>query len=613
MKKRMYKIMALAMTAAMVVPMAAQTTVFAADDKEITYWNIAVESPDKDIVTAAVDKFNKETKSGYTVNQVAIQNDTYKEKLVIAMSSGECPDMYSSWSGGPMYEYIDSGFAQPIDDLLDQSDVKDKLLDAAIEQGSYNGHVYAIPYLNVSLAGIFYNKDMFKQYGLEEPKTLADLENICATLKENGITPFALANASKWTGSMYFMSLAARYGGLEPFQNAVAGTGKFTDDCFIKAGEKIQEWVNNGYFPDGVNSLSEDDGQAKQLMYQETAGMLLCGSWYTGTFQTDSEEFYQKIGWFPFPAIDDSDADPTIQIGTVGDQFISFNCEGDKLAAAFECATDHLSDEVADITYSNNKIVPVKDAGDHIKDPVVKEIFDAAQEASSIQLWYDQYLPTSVATAHLDGLQEVFGLTKTPQEAQEEMQTAMVAINSSPVKWCAEFLKDSKVHVGAAISFPLGQTTLEVKVAETKKAIEDGADEIDYVINIGELKSGNWDYIEEEMKQIVDICNENNKISKVIFENCYLEKEEIVKLAEIAKKVKPTFVKTSTGFGTSGATVEDVKLMKEHVGDDVQVKAAGGIRDWATCAAMIDAGATRIGTSSGKKILEGYDETHVSA
>lgn len=145
MKKRMCKIMALAMTAAMVVPMAAQTTAFAADDKEITYWNIAVESPDKDIVTAAVDKFNKETKSGYTVNQVAIQNDTYKEKLVIAMSSGECPDMYSSWSGGPMYEYIDSGFAQPIDDLLDQSDIKDKLLDAAIEQGSYNGHVYADP------------------------------------------------------------------------------------------------------------------------------------------------------------------------------------------------------------------------------------------------------------------------------------------------------------------------------------------------------------------------------------------------------------------------------------------------------------------------------------
>ena len=425
MKKRMYKIMALAMTAAMVVPMAAQTTAFAADDKEITYWNIAVESPDKDIVTAAVDKFNKETESGYTVNQVSIQNDTYKEKLVIAMSSGECPDMYSSWSGGPMYEYIDSGFAQPIDDLLDQSDIKDKLLDAAIEQGSYNGHVYAIPYLNVSLAGIFYNKEMFEQYGLEEPKTLADLENICATLKENGITPFALANGSKWTGSMYFMSLAARYGGLEPFQKAVAGEGSFTDECFIKAGEKIVEWVNNGYFPEGVNSLSEDDGQAKQLMYQEAAGMLLCGSWYTGTFAADSAEFYEKIGWFPFPAIEGSDADPLIQIGTVGDQFLCINAEGDKLTAAFELVADHLSDEVTAKTFSVNKVAPINTAAENITDPVTLEIFEAAQAAPEIQLWYDQYLAPSIASAHLDGLQEVFGLTKTPQEAQEYMQAAM--------------------------------------------------------------------------------------------------------------------------------------------------------------------------------------------
>lgn len=197
-------------------------------------------------------------------------------------------------------------------------------------------------------------------------------------------------------------------------------------------------------------------------------------------------------------------------------------------------------------------------------------------------------------------------------EEADEMKTAMVAINSSPVKWCAEFLKDSPVRVGAAISFPLGQTPLEVKVSETKKAIEDGADEIDYVINIGELKCGNLQYIEEEMTQIVSICREKNIISKVIFENCYLTKDEISAVANIAKKVKPDFIKTSTGFGTSGATVEDVKLMKETVGDEVAVKAAGGIRDWETCAAMIDAGATRIGTSSSKIILEGYDEAHVS-
>ena len=188
---------------------------------------------------------------------------------------------------------------------------------------------------------------------------------------------------------------------------------------------------------------------------------------------------------------------------------------------------------------------------------------------------------------------------------------AMVAINSSPVKLCKALLKDTDVHVGAAISFPLGQTTIETKVFETKKAIEDGADEIDYVINIGELKMGNYDYIKKEMEAIVAVCRENNVLSKVIFENCYLEKEEIVRVAQIAKEVKPDFIKTSTGFGTSGATVEDVRLMKENVGDDVKVKAAGGIRDWETCKKMIEAGAERIGTSSSIKICEEFEKGEV--
>lgn len=185
---------------------------------------------------------------------------------------------------------------------------------------------------------------------------------------------------------------------------------------------------------------------------------------------------------------------------------------------------------------------------------------------------------------------------------------AMVAINSEPVKLCKELLKGTNIHVGAAISFPLGQTTLDIKLAETKQAIDDGADEIDYVINIGKAKMHDWNYIEQEMRSIVELCHENQVICKVIFENCYLTKEEIVKMAEIAKEVKPDYIKTSTGFGTSGATVEDVRLMKETVGNEVKVKAAGGIRDWKTCQAMIKAGASRIGTSSSLKILEEFQQ-----
>ncbi|MDM8195083.1 deoxyribose-phosphate aldolase [Massilimicrobiota timonensis] len=190
----------------------------------------------------------------------------------------------------------------------------------------------------------------------------------------------------------------------------------------------------------------------------------------------------------------------------------------------------------------------------------------------------------------------------------KDIGAAMVAINSEPVKLCKELLKGTSIHVGAAISFPLGQTTLNIKLAETKQAIDDGADEIDYVINIGKAKMHDWDYIEKEMQSIVQLCHQNHRICKVIFENCYLTKDEIKHIAFIAKQVKPDYIKTSTGFGTSGATVEDVRLMKETVGDEVKVKAAGGIRDWKTCRAMIEAGASRIGTSSSLKILEEFEE-----
>ena len=182
----------------------------------------------------------------------------------------------------------------------------------------------------------------------------------------------------------------------------------------------------------------------------------------------------------------------------------------------------------------------------------------------------------------------------------------MVAINSVPVAFCHEQLKGTPVHVGAAISFPLGQTTLDVKLFETDKAICDGADEIDYVTNLTNVKEGNWNAVENEMTRITQMCREAGVISKVIFENCYLTKEEIRRLAQIAREVGPDFIKTSTGFGTSGAKAEDVRLMKQTVGDRVRVKAAGGIRSWESCREMLEAGAERIGTSSSIRILNEF-------
>lgn len=196
---------------------------------------------------------------------------------------------------------------------------------------------------------------------------------------------------------------------------------------------------------------------------------------------------------------------------------------------------------------------------------------------------------------------------KLCQEAADN-HFKMVAINSSAVKTCKKYLEGTSVSVGAAISFPLGQTTIETKVFETENAIQNGADEIDYVVNIVELKNRNYSYIDDEMKQIVEVCKKNHVTIKVIFENCYLSREEKVFLCHTALKARPDFIKTSTGFGTGGATVADVMLMKSIVGDHIKVKAAGGIRDLETALKMVEAGAERIGTSSGVKIMQEYCE-----
>lgn len=180
---------------------------------------------------------------------------------------------------------------------------------------------------------------------------------------------------------------------------------------------------------------------------------------------------------------------------------------------------------------------------------------------------------------------------------------AMVAVNSYQTAYCHELLKDTGIHVGAAIGFPLGQQTADVKLYEAADAISHGADEIDYVINITEVKEGNYAYIEDEMTRMVDLCRQNKVICKVIFETCYLSRNEIIRLCQIAKEIRPDYIKTSTGFGTAGATVENVRLMKETVGSEVKVKAAGGIRTLKQALEMINAGAERIGTSRGTDIM----------
>lgn len=183
---------------------------------------------------------------------------------------------------------------------------------------------------------------------------------------------------------------------------------------------------------------------------------------------------------------------------------------------------------------------------------------------------------------------------------------AMVAINPAEVTTCAALLADCPVRVGAAIGFPLGQTTTECKAFETRDAIAKGATEIDTVINIRALQKGQIDVVKQEIEDMVAICRPAGVICKVILETCYLSDAEKETVCRIAREAGVDFVKTSTGFGTAGATVHDVALMRRVVGPSIGVKAAGGIRDLDTALALIEAGATRLGTSSGIELVEAY-------
>lgn len=178
-----------------------------------------------------------------------------------------------------------------------------------------------------------------------------------------------------------------------------------------------------------------------------------------------------------------------------------------------------------------------------------------------------------------------------------------VCINPFYVPYAAELLKGSDVSVCTVIGFPLGANSTETKVFETKKAIADGASEIDMVINVGAIKNKEWDLVKKDIEAVVLAAGP--KIVKVIFETCLLSNEEKIKASELASQAGAHFVKTSTGFSTGGATLEDVALMKAHILPQMEVKASGGVRDLEAAKAFIAAGATRLGTSSGIAILTG--------
>lgn len=198
----------------------------------------------------------------------------------------------------------------------------------------------------------------------------------------------------------------------------------------------------------------------------------------------------------------------------------------------------------------------------------------------------------------------------TDEELEEGCRTAAdydvatVCIKPYYLKRCAELLSGSTVKPTTTIGFPHGGHTTVVKVAEAEQAIRDGAGELDMVVNIGKVLSGDWDYVSEDIEAVLKVAHDRGLLLKVIFENCYLQDEHKIKLCEICGELRADFVKTSTGYGTGGATIEDLELMREHSPSHVQVKAAGGVRTLDKLLEVRALGVTRVGASRTVDMLD---------
>lgn len=385
------------------------------ENVELTLWHIESSEQAIKVLEDAAARF-EEKNPGVTVKLVKQENDPYKSKLVVAMGGANPPDVFHSWGGGWLKNFVDAGQVRDI-----TGDVEgDSYLEAALSASTYDDKIYGVP-LSMDVVPVWYNKEIFEKHNLEKPETYDELVEIVKTLKENDIVPFSLANQSKWPGSFYVMYLAERIGGPELFNEAFQRTGRtFDDAAYVEAGQKLKELVDLGAFPDGVNGMNYDTGQSRQMLYTGKSGMEVMGSWLIGSVRDELPEFEEKLGYFLFPSVEGGQGKNTHVVGGVSPVFsVSEQSQHADLAA--ELVKEMTSKETAEqMANTEGSISAVKDV--NYEDEFVKEMSGLLEQAEFMQTYYDQTLPPELAEVHLDTTQGIFGGTTTPEDAMKAVE-----------------------------------------------------------------------------------------------------------------------------------------------------------------------------------------------
>ncbi len=382
--------------------------------KVLEFWHIDPGEKEK-IYEEAVARF-EEKHPDVDVKVLRIPNDAFKQKLSVAMSGNEAPDVFSNWGGGWLKNFVDQGKVLELTESTDKAHFN----ELALANTTFDDKVYGLP-LGLSIDVVFYNKEIFEKYGLTPPKTYDEWLSVIDTLKENNIIPIALANQTKWPGAYLFMNFASRIAGPELFDSAFNRKGRgFDDPAYVQAGEYLQEMVEREAFNPGFNGVPYDEGQGRQLLYSGQAAMMDMTISFVNNVRQEAPEFEEKLDFFLFPTVEGGKGDQT-QVGAATGPVWSVAKNSKYPDLATELAIELTSAETAqnymDRTGSLSGIKDVKPA-----DEFTKRFYEVVQGATHLQMPYDQTLPPELAELHKDTTQAIYGLDMTPEEAAEKME-----------------------------------------------------------------------------------------------------------------------------------------------------------------------------------------------
>lgn len=354
-----------------------------------------------------------------------LQNDPFKTRLRVALGSDNPPDIWHSWGGGVLGEYVNDGVVLELTDALNEDGWIDRFAPGLLDLMKVGDGYYGVPIVANTVV-VWFNQSLLGE--VTPPQNWDEFIQFVTDIRADGLVPLTLANSTAWPGAFYLNYLVLRLKGADFLEQVMAGEASFEDPAVVQAGEMMQQLADAGAFPEGFNGLDIDTGGSRQLLYAEQAAMELMGTWLPGTIESEVPGWSENLNFFEFPIIDGGEGDPTAVLGGVSPAYAaSAATEVPEAAIAFlKAITD---DTARDQAVADGRLTAIK--GATYEDEMTNRLATILEEAQSVQLFWDQYLPPELGQAQLDVSQALLGKSITPEEGASQLEQAAASLRSS--------------------------------------------------------------------------------------------------------------------------------------------------------------------------------------